>query len=574
MSTHVRKRGADHRAKSRAPGMVPDRRPIAWAQSDMLSSVALSNPSVRLPGPILALAQLRLGGPLLAYRTSTSTSHHLTLDCVELARRTDWYTEISDGFQSWTGLGDWLFPAAWRSQTRGQLACLYSRGSWRQGSVDDGFEQRVLESRRLLCEALPASSRRRSRPRRVVGESNDVRAELATLGDPAWVKQGAPPRSPRWAVCQLRIADGRSVSRGISLPWTSCSRGRALQRFPAVPGAIPAHPLSRRVCRRYTRCAGATEHAPAFPAFAAVFAEVFAASGAAGVAASGAGSSQPPAGPFSQPPAQGLSQPHSPPVAQLPSQDFKRSAASASRLSKMHRENQPARPTASCRRCPRWDYDDFIQEFGARRPDGGNRSFVRDLDRLLVGREVSLHVLRPQQHVDDYRSLPADAARAADQRAGGTLRTYLVAPSRPSTTSCPTDTSPACCRGCASPTTCRCSTRSRRTCRRTRWRMLPRAACAKIQPGIESAVDGGAGAVPEGDHRRAQCRGCSDTVGGTGSRRTGTSLSRSPASAPAIYDQVSPEDSQDSFISNHRPVPSRSGSIAILRTSIVRTTTR
>jgi len=162
--------------------------------------VALVNPPfAHYRRPSIALTQLRqavrdrLPAALVAI-------HNVNLDCVPLLG-TDWYMEISDGFQSWTGLGDWLFrPLAlpdaadnadeyldWLSR---QVSTITSTA--RKAAAPD-LGRRVLEAREALCEALPGIIARRGlADHDVVGVTSMFAQTFASLAILRLVKQANP----------------------------------------------------------------------------------------------------------------------------------------------------------------------------------------------------------------------------------------------------------------------------------------------------------------------------------------------------------------------------------------------
>lgn len=131
--------------------------------------VALVNPPfANFRRPSIALAQLRSVCQAQVPGV-TIDIHNINLDCVPLIG-SDWYMEVSDGFQSWTGIGDWLFrPLAFptaEDNAESYLPWLLAQAptvtdSVRRGS--SGFDtETILEARRRLCEALPGLVRQRA----------------------------------------------------------------------------------------------------------------------------------------------------------------------------------------------------------------------------------------------------------------------------------------------------------------------------------------------------------------------------------------------------------------------------
>jgi hypothetical protein len=155
--------------------------------------VALVNPpfaSYRRPS--IALAQLRTCVQARLPHVSVHI-HNLNLDCVPILG-TRPYTEISDGYQSWTGLGDWLFrPAAFPDAANNQEE--YFR--WLESSdvsagdvspVDSTWQRAFGDSaiaaqwQRELCCALPDFlSRRGLYDYDVVGVTSMFSQNLAAL---------------------------------------------------------------------------------------------------------------------------------------------------------------------------------------------------------------------------------------------------------------------------------------------------------------------------------------------------------------------------------------------------------
>jgi len=243
-----------------------------------------------------------------------------------------------------------------------------SRGSWRKVPS--------MTASSNACSSRGGSSAKRSRlpqgqatPRLRRGRRDlDVRAEPRDgWGSLRAVKPGSATTLTAMGRCQLRIRDGRSVSRGISL------RGRRVLG-PARLAVVSAfwrnsqHNRSLAGLPRIPVCVGPTR--PGVPSLRrGSFAE------------------------FSQPRAQPASQLRrrvfrSPPAGTL----F--AASGAGFRSLIHRpwHNLRSRLQTQARRAlavvkdarrtapqgrphpvgmPAPDYDDFIQEFGARRPDGG-----------------------------------------------------------------------------------------------------------------------------------------------------------------------------------------------------------
>jgi magnesium-protoporphyrin IX monomethyl ester (oxidative) cyclase len=214
--------------------------------------VALVNPPFgNFRRPSLALTQLRS-----AVRASLPhvqvDIHHLTLDCAVLLG-TEWYTEISDGFQSWTGLGDWLFrrlafPDA-EDNARVYLDWLVA-----QGAAADGFEARVLESRRLVCDRLPALiAARQLASYDVVGVTSTFAQSLAAAAILRTLKRerpgivtvmgGANCESPMGEALLEALPFVDAVFSGRALrsftEFLSCVAGeRSLASMPVIPGVL------------------------------------------------------------------------------------------------------------------------------------------------------------------------------------------------------------------------------------------------------------------------------------------------------------------------------------------------
>ena len=155
--------------------------------------VALVNPPfANFRRPSIALVQLRAA--IRQAMPSVEVSiHNVNLDCVPLLG-TDWYDEISDGFQSWTGLGDWLFrPLALPDAPDNAADFLSWLASQPRTKFDDRMADQILSSREQLCKALPGFIRERGLAScDVIGASSMFAQNLAALAILRIVKELNP----------------------------------------------------------------------------------------------------------------------------------------------------------------------------------------------------------------------------------------------------------------------------------------------------------------------------------------------------------------------------------------------
>ena len=187
--------------------------------------------------------------------------HNINLDCVPLLGA-DWYNDISDGFQSWTGLGEWLFrPLVFPdtpSNAEAYVAWLRRpKTGWLTASAAEDrahLSQRVLESQKILCDTLPALIDKRALSAYdVVGVTSMFAQNLAALAilrlvklrNPAVITLmgGANCESPmgdalleKFAFVD-RVFSGRSIG---SLPafLHAYRQSRELNATPQIPGVL------------------------------------------------------------------------------------------------------------------------------------------------------------------------------------------------------------------------------------------------------------------------------------------------------------------------------------------------
>jgi ribosomal peptide maturation radical SAM protein 1 len=146
-----------------------------------LKVVLVNPPFANYRRPSIALTQLR-AAVREALPAVEVAIHNINLDCVPLLG-TDWYSEISDGFQSWTGLGDWLFrPLVFPEAEDNAAEFLQWLASQCGAKFTDRMADQILSSRQTLCESLPGLIRKRALGAcDVIGVSSMFSQNLAAL---------------------------------------------------------------------------------------------------------------------------------------------------------------------------------------------------------------------------------------------------------------------------------------------------------------------------------------------------------------------------------------------------------
>jgi magnesium-protoporphyrin IX monomethyl ester (oxidative) cyclase len=216
--------------------------------------VALINPPfASYYRPSIALAQLQSASRSALPHVPVHI-HNINLDCVPILGP-DWYTEVSDGFQSWTGLGDWLFrPLAFPSvpdNAGGYLQWLRSQVGSKFG---DHLPDLIVKWRDALCSELPEFVRKRAiASYDVVGVTSMFAQNLAALAilrmaktlNPSviTVMGGANCESPMGdALLEKftfidRVFSGRAA--GSFATFLKCyDRTRSLQAIPPIEGVL------------------------------------------------------------------------------------------------------------------------------------------------------------------------------------------------------------------------------------------------------------------------------------------------------------------------------------------------
>ena len=227
--------------------------------------VALVNPPfANYRRPSIGLTQLRssIRQELPEVRVDI---HNLNLDCVTLLG-TGWYDDISDGFQSWTGLGDWLFrPLAFPDAPHNADEYLEwlrrPETGWFTHNATEPHEDRsaaVLRFQRTLCEALPGFIDRRGLASYdVVGVTTMFAQTLCGLAVLRRVKElnpdvvtlmgGANCESPMGEAmvekfdCVDRVFSGRAT-RSFPAFLRAYRDAGSLAATPAVPGVLQRDP--------------------------------------------------------------------------------------------------------------------------------------------------------------------------------------------------------------------------------------------------------------------------------------------------------------------------------------------
>jgi ribosomal peptide maturation radical SAM protein 1 len=227
--------------------------------------ISLVNPPfANYQRPSIGLTQLRssIRGAL---PDAVVDIHYLNLDFVGLLG-TNWYTDISDGHQSWTGLGDWLFrPMAFPDAPNNSTEYLQWLGRPDAGWFPDNHaplqndpSKTLLHFQKVVCDALPnLIARRRLETYDVIGVTSMFSQTLCALAILRLVKKlqpsivtvlgGANCESPMGdAIVEKfdfvdRVFSGRST---VSFPQflQSLQKIGSLDKIPTIPGVLRRNP--------------------------------------------------------------------------------------------------------------------------------------------------------------------------------------------------------------------------------------------------------------------------------------------------------------------------------------------
>ena len=137
------------------------------------------------------------------------------------------------------------------------------------------------------------------------------------------------------------------------------------------------------------------------------------------------------------------------------------------------------------------DFDDFFDQLRGRAAAARRRAAParRDRARLLVGRALALHVLRPQRRDDGVPQQVARARARGDRRSSARATASRRSASSTTSSTCATSSTRAADAGRGRPRRSTSSGRSRPTSSRSRSGCCATPGVALVQPGIESLSD-------------------------------------------------------------------------------------